>query len=677
MPRTKTPATVVTRPATVTVPEYKWPFPSASRDKSGGGSGGDTTHPPIPARSPMPADQEAIALGRAVVAAAKAQFEAEQPPPDAPGFVILPLHRITRSPWNRLITEASPGMAELADSIKASGVHQPILVRPLPGSRMADTAHLKPRPTHELVAGERRWLASKMANQLVIPVMVCTLSDSQAIEVQLIENLQRESLSPLEEAQGFEHLREVSGLKAEDIAAKIGKSRRYVYARLQLLQLCTEGKAALQAGHIEARHALEICKIPSAKLQGAAVQYMQSVRQGGSNPTTEQLAMWMRSNALLDLASAPFDCTSASLVPKAGACATCPKRTGANPDLFEEVIKAHSADLCTDPPCYHGKTAATREALIAKATAKGQRFISAAEAMQENIAQPYSTSLYDYSPLTELREDARSFVKGQPTPTLGQLLGKDAPAPVLIEHPKTKLLIEAVPTDEAEAVLLAKGLIKTGEELQAEHSKTKALSSTPQERLKDLRAHLARLQKNRDNSVEGQQIPAEEEAILSKAAHIEGGSYFSTQCMRLWVEATICTGPATTGKEICKRLGLAVSETANKQDAIYNHVARCNEQQLWHAFLLALLETASNGEDGEEDAAYPLRRHFITSLGINPADIQQRAKAIADATHAPGIEAVQKQIAQAEADCAPAKPKPPKAPKAAKAGQGAGQKASA
>ena len=102
-------------------------------------------------------------------------------------------------------------LQELADSIKASGVHQPVLLRPLPPERLEDTFRIaraqgRPAPEYELVAGERRWRACRMAGLTEAPVVVKDVTDEQAMELALVENLQREDLDPVEEAVGIHEL---------------------------------------------------------------------------------------------------------------------------------------------------------------------------------------------------------------------------------------------------------------------------------------------------------------------------------------------------------------------------------------------------------------------------------------------------------------------------------------
>ena len=141
-------------------------------------------------------------------------------------------------------------LADLADSIREHGVIQPLLVRPLPTGG------------YQLVAGERRWRASRMAGLGEVPVVIRELSDHEAMELALIENLQRQDLNPMEEALGYRSLMEEYQMTQEEVAKAIGKSRPAIANSLRLLalpqqvvDLIREGK--LSAGHVRALLALE------------------------------------------------------------------------------------------------------------------------------------------------------------------------------------------------------------------------------------------------------------------------------------------------------------------------------------------------------------------------------------------------------------------------------------
>ena len=155
-------------------------------------------------------------------------------------------------------------LTELADSIKASGVHQPILVRPLPGERVADTER---NVAYEIVSGERRYRASLQAGVKTIPAIVRSMSDSQVLDAQIVENLQRDNLTPLEEAEGYERIQQHNSLGAREVAKRIGMSPSYVLARLKLLDLSHHCKEALRMGDIDASIAL-LCNYGSQAQRG-------------------------------------------------------------------------------------------------------------------------------------------------------------------------------------------------------------------------------------------------------------------------------------------------------------------------------------------------------------------------------------------------------------------------
>lgn len=350
---------------------------------------------------------------------------------------------IARSLTNPRKTFDQAKLAELAESIKASGLHQPVLVRPLQASRIEDTAGMSPRPTHELVVGERRWRASTIAEQAEIPAIVRELSDAEAEEIQVIENLQRDDLAQLEEAEGYEHLMQRHGLNADQVAAKIGKSRSYVYARLKLLDVPQAAKEAMRAGDLDTSKALEIARVPTEKLQLRALEEATKQNHLGETCSVRVLKGWIRNNLMLKLQTAVFDIKDAKLFRDAGSCIQCPKRTGADPDLFADV---DSPDLCTDITCYHEKVEAHSAQVVAKAKKRGLEIIDGEEARRE---VPYPGAfLNNYAPLDEKID---SDVDGDST--LRQHLSKEELKQVkLLIDPFTKQPREVVPEELAEKV---------------------------------------------------------------------------------------------------------------------------------------------------------------------------------------------------------------------------------
>lgn len=166
---------------------------------------------------------------------------------------------------------------QLADSIAVHGILQPIVVRPI-GSISA------PNAIFEIIAGERRWRAAQKAQLHEVPVIIRDLDDQQALEFGLIENLQREDLTPLEEAEGYQRLMEEFGHTQEQLAQQLGKSRSQVANTLRLMKLPESVKALLQNGRLSAGHARTLVGSKHAEDVAAAI-----VKRGLSVRQTEKL----------------------------------------------------------------------------------------------------------------------------------------------------------------------------------------------------------------------------------------------------------------------------------------------------------------------------------------------------------------------------------------------------
>ena len=169
-------------------------------------------------------------------------------------FQDIPLNRIQESKTNPRRTFDETKLAELAGNIRQHGVLQPVLVRPLPGGEDG---------FFELVAGARRYRASRMAERETIPATVRELTDTECLELQLIENLQRADVHELDEARGYATLMQLQpeNYTVETLAEKIGRSEKYVYARLRLMHLIQEAQEAFYIGRLTVAHAFEIARL--------------------------------------------------------------------------------------------------------------------------------------------------------------------------------------------------------------------------------------------------------------------------------------------------------------------------------------------------------------------------------------------------------------------------------
>jgi ParB family transcriptional regulator, chromosome partitioning protein len=264
--------------------------------------------------------------------------------------VSLSLLNVSKTNPRRTFEE--PALKELAESIRSQGILSPLLVRPLTENGF------------EIVFGERRYRAAQLAVQETVPVRIKQMSDAEALEAQLVENLIRSEIHPMEEAQGFRALLNLEEPKysIEQIAAKIGKTPVFVAARLKLTDLAPVALEAFYADEIGVGHALLLAKLPADQQEQALTACFKEVYNGSQKPArillpVRNLQFWIDSNILLVLKDAPFNKRDAQLVPTAGSCADCPKRTGHNELLFGDDL-GRQGDRCTDPTCYRAKVSA-------------------------------------------------------------------------------------------------------------------------------------------------------------------------------------------------------------------------------------------------------------------------------------------------------------------------------
>jgi ParB family chromosome partitioning protein len=266
---------------------------------------------------------------------------------------------LNESKTNPRRTFEQTALNELASSIRTQGVLSPLLVRPLTENGF------------EIIAGARRYRAAQIAEVPTVPVRIVHLSDAAALEAQLVENLIRSEIHPMEEAQGFRALLDLDEPKysIEQIAAKVGKSPVFVASRLKLADLVPAAVEAFYADEIGVGHALLLAKLPADQQAQALSACFKEAYNNGAKPArillpVRNLQFWIDSNILLVLKDAPFNKRDVQLVPAAGSCADCPKRTGHNKLLFGDDL-GRQGDRCTDPNCYQAKVTAHVAATIA------------------------------------------------------------------------------------------------------------------------------------------------------------------------------------------------------------------------------------------------------------------------------------------------------------------------
>jgi len=282
------------------------------------------------------------------------------------------LSLLSESKTNPRRTFEETTLKELADSIRTQGVLSPLLVRPITENGF------------EIIAGARRYRAAQIAEQATVPVRIVNLSEAEAVEMSIVENLQRKEIHPMEEAQGFRALLDLEEPKysIEQIGARVGKSPAFIAQRLKLTDLIPSTVNAFYADEIGVGHALLLAKLPVDQQEAALTACFKEVYNGASKPArillpVRNLQFWIDGNILLVLKDAPFNKRDAQLVPAAGSCADCSKRTGHNIRLFGDDL-GRQGDRCTDPTCYQSKvsahvakTIAARPELVQISTAYG------------------------------------------------------------------------------------------------------------------------------------------------------------------------------------------------------------------------------------------------------------------------------------------------------------------
>jgi ParB/RepB/Spo0J family partition protein len=377
-------------------------------------------------------------------------------------------------------------LEELAATIKGLGLAEPLLVRPLPGSRLQDTWTDRragdPAPTHEIVAGERRWRACAIAGVKQIPAIVRDLTDSQVLHLQVIENLQRQDLHPLEEADGYRKILDVpedAGKPMRErmaaLAKEIGKSPRYVYQTLQLQKLADFPRQMFLEGKLQYTIAVDIASIGNEAQQIEACRRVAGLGPKGTDVVEHPMsyraaAEYIRNNFRLLLSKAPFPIK----VEFAGvaACTTCEKMSANARELFDEGTKV--ADTCLDPRCYGKKNTAHHEQVAQAAKAKGARVITGKEAKKLLPYEHNPASLTyqsEYESLDEKRWDVAGKEAGK---TVQQLLGDDMPLPVLIQRQDGQGFVQALPKKDITRLLKERGLIKEPKSTDQKNPHTEA-----------------------------------------------------------------------------------------------------------------------------------------------------------------------------------------------------------
>lgn len=272
----------------------------------------------------------------------------------------IPLTALFESPTNPRKTYNQAALVELAETIKAVGLLQPIKVRPMP--MMGDETH----HTYEIIFGHRRFRATKLAGLEEIECDVVDMTDEMVEQVQLIENLQRDDVDPVEEAEGLQRLIETHHMRAEDLAGTLGIKRTTIYNKLKLSNASPKVKEACQQQIIGSEIATQIARLPQS-IQAAALKRVtvmkphteagQTTQKPTALPLRDALQI-LRGSFTVSLTNAPFDPENTRLggvqLDDCTACSQCPSHSDNEPALLADF----GAGVCTDTPCFEAKKAA-------------------------------------------------------------------------------------------------------------------------------------------------------------------------------------------------------------------------------------------------------------------------------------------------------------------------------
>lgn len=349
--------------------------------------------------------------------------------------ISVPVADLRPSPSNPRKHGLLDRIDELAASILSVGLLQPIVVRELETDMF------------EVVFGHRRREAAIRAGLDAVPCLVREYDDGQVLEAQCVENLQRTDVHPLDEADGFAVLVK-RGYTIGGIAAKIGRPTAYIAQRLKLCSLSKAAQKALDDENVSIGVALELAKLPTHKLQDEALEM---IAAGGAERFDDRGILSVadarkiiEGEVMRSLKGAPFDPSDAALVPKAGPCGICPKRTGVQADLFTD---ASSPDLCTDPPCFRAKVDA------AFAIRSKEHRDAGGEVMSATNAKLFFGNAYNEKS-RGVRDEYRRLddkdYSGPKPRTIRQLVGKDAPTTLAFD-PENGVPVELIARKDVEA----------------------------------------------------------------------------------------------------------------------------------------------------------------------------------------------------------------------------------
>lgn len=265
-----------------------------------------------------------------------------------PQIELIDFRLIDESKMNPRKSFNEGSLKELSESIAKQGLLQPITVRIFKDKKIEFPVELSGKTCYEIVCGARRYRASVMAGMKVVPSIIKSMTDEEAFDAMITENLQRKDVAPMDEARAFNELHK-RGVSFEELSARFGKSVQFVRLRVKLNDLSDEFVAMLDNKELQVSHALELCKLDPTEQENIRKEYYRTDMSYGSwfHKSIADVKIIL-GNKFKDLDKAQFDKTE---------CESCMSRCGANV-LFEE----YSSNSCSNPICYSKKVLGHRVA---------------------------------------------------------------------------------------------------------------------------------------------------------------------------------------------------------------------------------------------------------------------------------------------------------------------------
>ena len=263
------------------------------------------------------------------------------------------------APWNPRAAMDGTRLVELVHSIKDCGVLVPIVVRVTDGGAF------------EVVCGHRRVEACRQLGLTEVQAVIHEdLDDDAARLIALVENVQREDLTAMDEAVAYRAMID-AGMSIDEVAGKASRSKSAVYQRLKLLDLSPQMQAAVGAGQVSISAAAMIASIPDDEMRAEAERTTFDELDYSEVATGAFVRELIEREFSANLERAPFDTADATLHESRGPCGECPHRTGNQADLFGGAHTGESPDMCTDPGCFRVKSQVSAQRKLAKHAAKG------------------------------------------------------------------------------------------------------------------------------------------------------------------------------------------------------------------------------------------------------------------------------------------------------------------